>query len=267
MNSSDLKIYLSGGSSNTDPLQSYGGVISSTLAFDVSVSPDPLMSGASYVDAGGMPNGVGVLEFNPTYSSFYLRPPGMPVGPSTRVQGDGIYRVMSGYGASKAYMLLDVTEASLPTSATNTEFTVTNNAAELFDDVEAQESYYGKVAFRAIYLKNTHSTESIVDIGVYMDAQTVGEDTIHVGFDTAGVGDGSSTGVATQLADEFDSTNQIAGVQFVYSTEPENAVFLGDTLAPGESVALWVKRVVPQNVTTAVTANTYSIGILMQLNG
>lgn len=126
---------------------------------------------------------------------------------------------------------------------------IVNNALQnLFDNVSSTERVSGSIEFRCFYFVNTHSTESLEDAVVYIASQTPSEDTdIEIGLDPAGVGDGDSTGVATDIPDE---TYPPDGVSFSAPANAGTGLVVG-TLAPGDAIAVWVKRTVQPGAAAA----------------
>lgn len=111
----------------------------------------------------------------------------------------------------------------------------------LFDDVTASEAANGDTEYRCYYITNTNLTDTYFGAVVWISSQTSSGDTsVEIGLDPAGVGDGSSTGVATTIADEQTAP---AGVTFSAPATAGAGLSIGD-LAPGEAQAVWVKRVV-----------------------
>lgn len=127
--------------------------------------------------------------------------------------------------------------------------TITSNQLQnLFANVSPAERASGKVDYRCFYFKNEHLTETLKDAVVYIASQTPSSDTsVEIGLDDAGIGDGSSTGVATTIVDELTPPDDV-----VFSA-PSNAgtgLAVGD-LAPGECIAVWVKRTIEVGASAA----------------
>lgn len=130
--------------------------------------------------------------------------------------------------------------ASLGDQISTTEI-VNNTLQNLLDNVSSAERAAGSVEYRCLYLVNEHSTETLEGAGVYISSNTPAADTtIAIGLDPAGVGDGSSTGVATSIVYE---TSVPAGVSFSTPTTAGAALAIGD-LEPNEAIAVWVRRTV-----------------------
>lgn len=126
---------------------------------------------------------------------------------------------------------------------------IVNNALQnLFDNVSSAERASGVTDYRCFYLMNAHSTESLEDAVIFISAQTPSEDTdIEIGLDPAGVGDGDTTGVATDIPDE---TYPPDGVAFSAPANAGTGLSIG-TMGPGDAVAVWVKRTVEPGAAAA----------------
>lgn len=122
----------------------------------------------------------------------------------------------------------------------------------LFDDVTGAEHTVGDTNYRCIYVKND-SAEEAQNVRIYIDTNTQAvDDTINIGKDLAGAGDGATTGVADTIADE--STAPDPAVTFTTAADYTNAIVLG-TLTAGQVIGVWIKRIVTAG-TTAQAANS-----------
>lgn len=72
----------------------------------------------------------------------------------------------------------------------------------IFDDVSAAEAEAGDTEYRCVYVKNTNATDTLYNAQVWIDQQTPAGDEVQIALDPAGVGDGSTSGVAESVADE-----------------------------------------------------------------
>lgn len=124
-------------------------------------------------------------------------------------------------------------------SATEISSTPLNN---LFDNVSAAERASGKIDYRCIYVKNEHVTSTLSGTKVFVSTQTPSTDTVvAIALDPAGVGDGSSTGVAELIPDEL--TAPVNATFSPPNNTYETALVIGN-LDPGECRAIWVRRTV-----------------------
>lgn len=224
-----------------------GGAITATELLSQTATLASSISGVTVIDAADNALGTGTLRFDASESAFYYDPPGGEEGAAVVVSGTGEIAVR-GAGSTAGYIRLSITFGSLPVSDASRTVTITNDAAELFDDVLKSEALAGLVDYRCFYLKNTHATDAIAAAGIWIHADSVGGDSIAIGLDPAGVG---ATGAT--IAD--DSTPPV-GVTF--STPSTEAAALAiAAMDAGESIAIWVRRTVPAVTSTAV-ADDYS---------
>lgn len=117
-----------------------------------------------------------------------------------------------------------------------------NVVANLFDNVSYAESVAGDIEYRCFYLKNTNGTDTVTAVLAWIQSQTPsGSTVIAIGLDPAGVGNGSTTGVAATPADENTAPS---GVTF--STSPVDAasgLAIG-TMTAGQAIAIWIRRTI-----------------------
>jgi len=151
--------------------------------------------------------------------------------------------------------------ASLGGAISGTEITdnVDNN---LFDDVSGAESQAGDTEYRCFYVKNTHTSITLQNAVVWINIETPAGDSLDIGLDPAGVGDGSTTGVATTIADESTAPT---GVTFSHPITKATGLSIGN-LGPGQCQAIWVKRNVPAG-TGAYSLNSGTIRIEGEYTG
>ena len=132
-------------------------------------------------------------------------------------------------------------DASLGGAISSTQITDAT-VHNLFDVVASAESSAGDTEYRCFYVKNSHATLTLQNAVVYIQTNTPSTDTsVEIGLDLAGVGDGSTTGVADTIADE--STAPSPAVTFSTADGSANSLAIGD-IAAGQVQAIWVKRIV-----------------------
>lgn len=113
----------------------------------------------------------------------------------------------------------------------------------LWDDVSEGEASAGDTEYRCIYIKNTHSTDSLLSAAVYIASNTPSDDTaIAIGLDAAGVG-----GTATTVANESSAPS---GVSFSNAPNSGSALAIG-TLGAGQAIGLWMRRTVNPDAVAA----------------
>ncbi len=114
---------------------------------------------------------------------------------------------------------------------------VTNNELEnIFDNISRQEALIGKTEYRCLYVYNP-SGSALTNVRIII-SQHPSVSNISLGIDSAGVGNGTSTGIATSIASEDTIPS---GVTFYGESEDYYEVALG-TLKAGEGIAFWLKR-------------------------
>lgn len=106
----------------------------------------------------------------------------------------------------------------------------------VFADLTEAQRVAGAVHYRCLYVVNTHPTDSLANLTVWLDGLPVNAGTtMAIGDDAAGV-----NGTATTVANE---TTAPGSVTFSAPTSYGSGINLG-TLAPGDYVAFWVRRTV-----------------------
>ncbi len=111
----------------------------------------------------------------------------------------------------------------------------------LFDVVTGDEGAAGDTEYRCIYVHNAHATITLQNPVVWISQLTPSaDDEVDIALDGAGVGNGSTTGVAEVVADE-----QTAPVGEVFTRPVTKGAGLAIAdLAPGDSQAIWIRRTV-----------------------
>lgn len=244
INASNVTFRLSGGAGNSNVNASLGGVMSSTLMQSQS-TPVLTTSGLQLTYAGGMSVGVN-NTFRHTYVTgvHYLEYKDYldgSYGPPVVLDANGTFYLA---GASHGVAVVNVVLASLPVTTVTENFQVTNIKNNLFDDVAKADALSGMNDYRCIYIHNSHATEDLLQVGIYGYGSSgnpaAAGDKFYVGADPAGLGNGSTTGVATTISPE---TAVPSGVTFS-SPEVGSPLLLG-SIGPLQSRAIWLKRAVP----------------------
>lgn len=105
---------------------------------------------------------------------------------------------------------------------------------EVIADLTEAERLVGRTSYRCLYLENTHPTESMANLTLWIDIAPLNSGTtLTVGVDPVGL-----NGVATTIGDE---TTAPSGVTFSAPASYGTGINLG-TLVPGDFVAFWFKR-------------------------
>jgi len=252
----DIQFFYSGGPSGSTAATSLGGQISSTRITSQTTTGLSNITGLSIVWAINNAEGNGTLEWVSATNSLRWRAPGsLSVYETTGVTTNGTYVL----GGTDGQLVVQVTYASMPAQYKLDTITVANSLNNVFDAVSAIDSLNGKVEYRCIYIKNNSGTDTATGVKVFIAELTVGPDEIDIGLDPAGVGNGTSTGVATTIVNE---TTIPTNVSFTRPVTSGTGLTIG-TLSPGETAALWERRTVPVNTTGNVTMNTSKIGVAL----
>lgn len=127
--------------------------------------------------------------------------------------------------------------ASLGGVISSTEWTG-GTLHDLFDVVTGDENAAQESEYRCIYVKNTHASLTWLGVKVWISAETAGGANAAIGLDPAGNGNGSTTGVATTIANEDTAPT---GVSFSSPTTKAAGLTIGD-LGPGQCRAVWIRR-------------------------
>jgi hypothetical protein len=149
------------------------------------------------------------------------------------------------------------------TGNANGSFTVARQKNKIWPDVTASQAANGYTSYRCVYLTNTHGTESITKLSLYVLNDFPSQATCYVAFDTvAGVGNGSTTGVAVAINTETDIDNDLGGLTFGNPTTEATALtFTTTVIGPGQSIPIWIKRVIPSGSSVDVEDDYFSFTI------
>jgi hypothetical protein len=145
----------------------------------------------------------------------------------------------------------------MPSTYKQDSITIANASGAVFDSVAPLDSLIGSVEYRCLYVKNVHATVTATDSRIWIKTLTNGPDEIDLGLDPAGKGDGSTTGVATTIADEDTAPG---GVAFSRPLSYATGLVLG-SLAPGECHAVWERRTVPAATVGNVLVNKSTLAV------
>lgn len=259
-NLAHLQMFLSGGASNTDAAKSLGGPLSSQRVLSQTATAPTTITGVTIDDAAGNAAGNGTLTytFSATAPSLAWTPPGSSIGTSVNVAVSGKYALQ---GASNGGLLLvDVVAASLPGSNQTNTITIANQVNKIWDDVSKAESQAGDTEYRCLFVKNTHATDTMVDVRLWRHTDTPGQDVMSLELDPAAIGDGVTTGIPSGC---LESSKTITGATWSGGTATYTSTAHG--YAVGDLVK--VAGVTPSgyNVTaglvTAQDANTFGLAV------
>lgn len=258
MNVGYLTWEYSGGSGNSNPNNALGGAASGVEVDAQDASAPANITGLSLRYAAGNATGDGTLSWDATAEELTWQEAGGSTGPAVTITSDGRYTVWTGDGAGGeggGYLVYDVTYADLPGSNQTDTITVSQLANNIWDDVAKSEAVYGDTEYRCLYLYNRYS-DTLLDARVWVDQQPSGNDELDLGLDPAGIGDGTSTGVAQTVGDEDTAPSNVT---FSRPTDYSGGIQIGD-LAPGEAIAVWLRRTVPSGTSTVTPEDLSRVG-------
>lgn len=253
INAAHLEIRLSGGSGNTNPSASLGGVMSSQRVLAQEATGLASITGVVIDYAGGNSQGNGTLTFTAATKQLKWQPSGGLVGSAVGVEDGGKFVVADYLG--KQQLMVTITPGSLPVGNQTDIISVATFPNKIFDDVTKQESFSGMIDYRCDYVKNTHPSETAYGVSLIIESNTVGGDSVYLGLDPAGVG-----GVATTIANETTAPSGVA-----FSQPSEDIPLLIGSLAPGQAAAFWQKRNVPALTSIAELNDISVISVLAYL--
>lgn len=250
-----VQVVYSGGAANNDQSASLGGAISTDAAKRVlsqeASAPDPTITGVTILDAMGNTEGAGTLRWNATNSQLLWRRYGGVLFHGVEISGNGQYTI----GDPSGYLVVDVVAASLPVSTIDSTVIIVGAVNKTFDNISPAQSLSGYVDYRCFYVINTAAEGTAVDVRLWVKNQPIGDDSLSLALDPAGL-----NGTALTIADEEDTTNQLAGLSWSAPSSQATGIVIGD-LTPGDYRAFWIRRTVPEDTYTQVVENKSSLGI------
>lgn len=147
--------------------------------------------------------------------------------------------------------------ASLGTWVSTTQLsgTALNN---LFDDISGAENAASTVDYRVIFIHNSHATQTITNVGVYISAEVAGGASIALAVDNiAASAVNASTVQATTLATENSTPTGVGA--FSSPTTQGTALSLG-SLAAGQVKGVVVRRTAANSA--AVDNDGFTLGVV-----
>jgi len=268
-NLAEVKFYLSGGATgaaNTNPTISTGGVLTTTqILSQLATATTATITGVVLGDASGNTVGSGTLTYvySATAPTLSWTPPGSSAGTAVNVATNGTYALQ---GASDGGVLVvTVTAASLPGTSKTDTIAITAQANKIFDDVTKVQSNAGLTEYRCIFIKNTGTvatTDDKIDFGIYINANTPGDDVISIGLASQVPSTGAGVAGTDYPVDTTSETGAPGGITFTSPTSaaPLTLFNLSSTAGSTYCKAIWIKRVVPAGTTTETLSNTFSLG-------
>jgi hypothetical protein len=268
-NLAELKWYLSGGSTgagNTDTTKSTGGVITTTqILSQLATAATTTITGITLGDAAGNGLGDGVLSYTYSATTPTLRwtPYQGSSGTAVDVSVNGTYALQGGNNGGT--LVVTVVSASLPGANKSDTVTITAQSGKIFDDVTKAQSHAGLTEYRCIFLKNTGTvltTDDKIDIEIYIDSNTPGDDVISIGLATQVPSTGAGVSGTDYPVDTTSEAGVPAGVTFTSpsSASPLTAFNLSSTAGTAYCKALWIKREVPAGTYNETLGNSFRLG-------
>lgn len=239
-----LELRLSGGAGNTNPTASLGGIMSNTAIRSASATGLSNISGVTILDAPGSASGAGTLVWDSADETMSWSPFGGSAGDPVVITEDGRYAIPG----SEGHLYVDVDYSALPAQAETDTLTVSIVANALWDNIGKPEAFAGDIEYRCAYITNTHPTDPFIGAKLFIGSQPTGADTLALAMDLAGIGDGSSSGVADTVADE--NTAPDPSITFA-SPLTLGAALTAGQLDAGDAIAFWQRRTVPANTLTS----------------
>ena len=246
-----LELRLSGGTTNSHPHLSLGGVRSDQRILSKAATALTQITGVVIDDAPGTADGAGSLSFNATARHLTWTPYGGTAGSEVLLLEEGRYAIPG----SSGYLLVTVTLADLPATSKTETVVISQRSNRLWDNIKKTESYDGNTEYRCCYLYNAHPEEPFIGTKLYIGSQPNGADDLFVGLDPIGTGDGLITGVAGVIVNEDTAPTNVA---FYAPSAISDALFIGQ-LDPGQCRALWEKRVVPPLTLVSTSVDVSSL--------
>jgi len=230
MPAKDIDVFLSGGSANTNPNVSLGGVISSTkLMGQVPVYEAASIAGITLIDSVSLTRANLEFLFATKLLSIRLVGDGSPVV-QIDVSVDGDYVLPTPDG--NAELTVSIVNASLPAVDSLVVVDATNIMHNLFDAVSSAESQVGNINYRHLYIKNLSGSERALK--VIVNKQFNGLDYIEIGFFSV-----TSGNIDELLSNELSAP---ANVEFSAPSNSDNAILL--TVLPAGLIGMYLKRTV-----------------------
>lgn len=261
MDTRNFHIRYSGGAGNSTPANSIGGGRSNT---EVPKTPVPTLSviqGVTVLEVGNCAPGEAEIAQNGT-TWLAFRCAGEEFGPQLYTSSllDGTYILTVARGPDYGYVLFSLAKAAITSGLRVEQFTVTPPVNNLFADVPVSEAITGSTVYRCVYLTNT-DVSTVAGLRVYVPVDLQADDTIEIALDPAGVGNGSSTGLAPTLVDENDSTDVLSGLTWASPRTAEEGLVMNSEMDTNESVPLWIRRIVPPYSTKSVSQDNFKLAV------
>lgn len=253
----NIKLVMSGGSSNTTIGLSLGGALStqSNGIITSQLTDATTIAGITINYAASNPVGVGVISWDNVNQRIGWQPPNSSNTVYTSVTTNGTYLI----GNAAGYIMVTVVYASLPATVITEYIGVVNKTQNVFADIQPLDSLLGTVKYRCVFIKNTN-VEPLLNTTIWWASTPPGGESIFLALDPAGVGNGSTNAAIGPLPDENNSTNLLTSLTWSNPLSYASGLVIG-TLTQNSCQAVWMKRVVYINSTTSVYDDFSTLGI------
>lgn len=249
----DVQYRLSGGSSNSDPLASLGGAMSSHGVYAQTATVVDAIAGVTRLGGYGNNLGDGEITYDMPVSTatFKWTDFGSTGTTSITVTSDGTYAIPS--PDTEGVLWISVVHASLPTVASPTQYTTTIAAATetLFPTINALQSEAGQIDYRWIYILNTGA--ATLTLSVYIATVPTGPEVISIALDPSGKNHAPSA-----LANAYTKPS---GVTFSTPITEGTALSLG-SMATNDYYALAVRRKLTGGTITPYLGETFKLTLV-----
>ena len=252
----DLKIVHSGGAANVDPNADLGGAISTAGAKDIlsqTATAPTTITGVVIDDAAGNAEGDGTLFFDSTNTTLRWTPLNGTAGTAVDVSADGAYAIQG--GSNGGLLKVTVTSASLPSSDQTNTITIANIANNMFDDVAKADAKAGDVEYRGWYWENDHASDAMVDIRMWIETNTPGQDVVQIALGNEAKNVALATianeNIDPALTPDFDDNNPV---------DYDSGIAIPD-LSFGDFQGFWGRRTVPAGTNQSQVNNSFRIGV------
>jgi len=252
----DLKIVHSGGAANVDPDLDLGGAISTAGAKDIlsqTATAPTTITGVTIDDAAGNDEGDGTLFFDSTNSTLRWTPLNGTAGTATDVSVNGAYAIQGGNNGG--LLKVTIVAASLPSSDQTNTITIANIANNMFDDVAKADAKAGDTEYRGVYWQNDHASDSMVDMRMWVQTNTPGQDVIQIALADEAAGVSMAT-----IADEDTAPGGSVDFDAANPVDYDSGLVLPD-LVFSDYKGWWIRRTVPAGTNQSQVNNTFRIGV------
>lgn len=230
--SSAFHVYLSGGSSNSDPDASLGGVKSSVMLGEQEFTRSTsTVTGVTVNGAVGCSVGTGTLSYQHIGTAIAWTPPYGAQGVFYEADADGEYLLPD--ATEREFLRVTVVSASLPGSDQSDEVAIDATIENLFDNISLAEAQAGHTDYRCVYVQNDEAVDR--RFLLWFHELTTGPENLYYGLGSSGL-NGTEQDIGTE-------TTAPSSVSWLNPTD-ENDADMIDQLYEDDYYPIWIKRVV-----------------------